>query len=69
MEKTGNAYGIIKLFNESMLLKILLTYWGRRVCIFKVVMLLKKNLTQQDTKKIRITNRLRRVFFSVILKD
>ena len=37
-EKNGNAYGVIKLFKESMLLRLLLTYWGRRVCILKVVM-------------------------------
>ena len=32
-KKTGNAYGVIKLFKESMILRLLLTYWGRRVCI------------------------------------
>ena len=67
-EKTGNAYGILKLFKESMLLRLLLTYWGRRVCILKVVMLLKTKLTQQDTKNFRITNRLVRVFFAIIQK-
>ena len=44
MKKTGNAYDVIKVYNESMLLSILLTYWGRRLCILKVVMLLSKNL-------------------------
>ena len=68
MKKTGNAYGVIKLFKESMLLRLLLTYWGRRVCILKVVMLLKTKLTQQDTKNFRFTNRLVRVFFTIILK-
>ena len=37
MEKTGNAYGVINVFNESILLRLFLTYWGRRVCILKVV--------------------------------
>ena len=37
MEKTGNAYGVIKLFKKSMLLRLFLMYWGRRVCILKVV--------------------------------
>ena len=68
MKRTGNAYGVIKIFKESMLLRLLLTYWGRRVCILKVVMLLKTNLTQQDTKNFRITNRLVRVFFTIIQK-
>ena len=67
-KKTGNAYNVIKIFKESMLLRPLLMYWGRRVCILKVVMLLQINLTQQDTKNISITNRLRRVFFLIILK-
>ena len=68
MKKPGNAYGVIKNFKESMLLRLLLTYWGRRVCILKVVMLLKTKLTQKDTKNFRITNRLVRVFFTIILK-
>ena len=54
-EKNGNAYGVIKVFKESMLLRLLLTYWGRRICILKVVMLLNKKLTQQDTKNFSIT--------------
>ena len=68
MKITGNAYGVIKFFKGLILLRLLLTYWGRRVCILKVVMLLKTNLLQLDTKNFRITNRLGRVFFSVILK-
>ena len=68
MKKTGNAYGVIKLFKGSILLRLLLTYWGRRVCILKVFMLLKKKLTQQDTKNFIITNRLIRVFYTDILK-
>ena len=68
MEKTGNAYGVIKIFKGSIILRLLLTYWGRRVCILKVVMLLKTNLTQQDTKNLIITNRLVRAFFTIILK-
>ena len=68
MKKTGNDYGVIKVFKESMLLRLLLTYWGRRVCIFKLVMLIKKNITQQYTKNFSITNRLRRVFFLIIHK-
>ena len=68
MKKTGNAYGVIKVFKESMLLRLFLTYWGRRVCILKVFMFLKKNLTQQDTNNFSITNRLGRVFFLVIQK-
>ena len=68
MKKTGNDYGVINVFKESMLLRILLAYWGRRVCILKVFILLNTKLTQQDKKKFIITNRLRRVFFSVIQK-
>ena len=68
MKKTGNAYGVIKLFKESMILRLLLLYWGRRVCILKVVMLLKTDLTKKDTKNFSITNRLGRVFFLIILK-
>ena len=68
MKKTGNAYGVIKIFKESMLLRIFLTYWGRRVLILKVVMLPKTKLTQQDTKNFSITNRLGRVFFLIIQK-
>ena len=30
MKKTGNAYGVINVFKESMLLRILLTYWGKK---------------------------------------
>ena len=29
--KNGNAYGVIQVSKESMLLSILLTYWGIRV--------------------------------------
>ena len=68
MKRTGSAYGVIKLFKESMLIRLLLAYWGRKVCILKVVMLLKTNLTQLDTKNFIITNRLGRVFFLIILK-
>ena len=68
MEKTGNAYGVIKLFKGSMLLMLLLSFWGRRVCILKVVVLLKTKLTQQDTKNFKNTNRLIRVFYTDILK-
>ena len=67
-EKTGNAHGVIKVFKESMLLRHFLTYWGRRVCILKVLFLLKTNFTQQDTKNFRITNRLRRLFLLIIHK-
>ena len=67
-EKTANAYGVIKLFKESMLLRLLLIYWVRRVCISKVVVLLRTKLTQQDTNNFSITNRLGRVFFLIILK-
>ena len=68
MKRTVNAYGVIKLFKESILLRLLLTYWGRRVCIFKVVMLLNTKLIRQDTKNSSITNRPGRVFFLIILK-
>ena len=37
MKKTGNDYGVIQVSKESMLLRLLLTYWGRRLCILKVV--------------------------------
>ena len=43
-EKTGHSYGVIKFSKESMLLRLLITYWGRRVCILKLVMLLGKKL-------------------------
>ena len=68
MKKAGNAYGVINKIKLSMLQRLLLTYWGRRVCILKVVILLKTKLTQQDTKDFSITNTLGRVFFSIILK-
>ena len=42
--KTGDAYGVIQVSNESMLPRLLLTQWGRMVCIIKVVMFLRKNL-------------------------
>ena len=67
-EKTGNAYGVIKMFKESMLIRLLLTYWRSRVCILKVVILLSTKLKQQYTKNISITNRLGRVFFLIIQK-
>ena len=35
--KTGNAYGVTKVSKESMLLRILLTYWGIRVFILKLL--------------------------------
>ena len=44
MKTTVNAYGVIQVFKESIILRILLTYWGRRVCILKVVMFLMKYL-------------------------
>ena len=50
MKKTSNAYDVINVFKESMLLKLFLTYRGKRVCILNVFMLLKTKLTQQDTK-------------------
>ena len=68
MKKTGNDYDVIQVSRESMLLRILLTYWGRKVSILKVVMFLRKNLIYQDTKNFSITNRLERVFFFIIQK-
>ena len=68
MGRTGNAYGVINVFKESVLLRLLLMYWGRRLCILKVVMLLKTKLTQQDTKNFSITNILGRVLFLIIQK-
>ena len=68
MGKTGNVYAVIKIFKGSMLLRLLLVYWGRMVCILKVVMLLKTKFTQQDAKNFSITNSLGRVFFLIILK-
>ena len=44
MKITGNDYGVIKVFKESIILRLLLTYWGGRACILKVVMLLKTEL-------------------------
>ena len=38
MKITGNVYGVIKYYKESMILRLLFTYWGKRVCILKVVM-------------------------------
>ena len=66
--KTGNDHGVIKVFKESMLLRLLLTYRGSRVYILKVVMFLKTNITQKYTKNFSITNRLGRVFFLIIQK-
>ena len=43
-KKTGNYFGVIQVYKESILLRLLLAYWGRRVYILKVVMLLRKNL-------------------------
>ena len=43
-EITGNANGVIKISKESMLLKLLLKYWRRRVCILKFVMLIRIKL-------------------------
>ena len=44
VKTTGNTYGVLNHSKESMLLRILRVYWGRRVCILKVVMLLRTNL-------------------------
>ena len=63
MKKTGNFYGVSKVFKWSMILNLLLTYWGRRVRIF-----LSKNIIKQDTKNFRISNRPGRVFFLIIQK-
>ena len=43
-EKTGNAYGIIQVSKESMILRLLLTYWERRVCILKVFIFLRTKI-------------------------
>ena len=43
-KKTGNAYGVIQVYKQSKILQIVLMYWGRRVFILKVVMLLRKNI-------------------------
>ena len=52
--KTGNAYGVIEIFKKSILLRLLLTYWGRRVCKLKVVMFLRTNLQElQNYKQAR----------------
>ena len=51
-----------------MILRLLLTYCVRRVCILKVVMFLRKNLVYQDTKNFSVTNRLIRLFFLIIQK-
>ena len=50
------------------MLRLLITYWVRRVFMLKVFMLLKTNLTQQDTKNFSITNRLGRLIFLIIQK-
>ena len=44
MKITGNVCGVIKVSKESMLLRLLLMYWGKRLWILKVVMFLRKNL-------------------------
>ena len=44
MKITGNADGVLKHSKESMLLSLLLTYWGRKVCILKLALYLWKNL-------------------------
>ena len=43
MKISCNAYGVIKVSKESIILSLLVTYWERRLCIFEVVMLLGKN--------------------------
>ena len=42
MKITGNYYGVIKVSKESMLLRLLLKYWGRRIFVLKDVMFLGK---------------------------
>ena len=44
MKETGNAYDVINFSKESMLIRLFLTYCGRRVCILKVVMLIRTKL-------------------------
>ena len=41
--KTGNAYGVIQVSKESILIRLSIVYWGRRLCILKVVMFLRTN--------------------------
>ena len=43
-------------------------YRGRRECILNVVMLIRTNLINQDTKNFSITNRLGRMLFLIIQK-
>ena len=68
MKKTGNAYGVKQASKELMILRLLITYWGKRVCVLKVVIFLKTKLIEQDTKSFSISNRLRRVLLLIIQK-
>ena len=68
MKTTGNDYGVLKYSKESMLLSLLLMYWVRRLCILKVVMLLRTKLIYQYSNSFRISNRLERVFILIIQK-
>ena len=43
-EKYDNTYCIIQVYKESMLLNLLLAYWGRRVHTLNVVMFLRTKL-------------------------
>ena len=67
-EKNWQCVWCNQFFKESMLLRLLLAHWGRRVCILKVFMLLKTKFTQQDTTNFSITKRLGMVFFLIIQK-
>ena len=68
LKTTGNAYGVLKHSKESMLLRLLLVYWGRGVCKLKVVMFLRSKLIKEDTKIFSISIRLRRVLLLIIQK-
>ena len=44
MKTTGNAYSVLKYSKESMLLRLLLMYWWRRVRTLNVFIFLRKKL-------------------------
>ena len=43
-EKSGNAYDVIQVSKESIMPRLFLTYWGRRVCILIFFMFLMTTL-------------------------
>ena len=66
--KTGNDHCVIQVSKESMLLRLLITYYGRSVWILKFVMLPRTKIIWKYTNIFRIKNRLGMVLFMNIHK-